>query len=130
MKTGEAILCLMLTAVMVSGCTSKSKARADARAAFFAGQAKAMQEQRDATLPRRAPGNTVAIVGPVKCPALTWTPDLTLMKTIVAAEYIPAGEPSQIILTRDSQQIPVTPAILLNGQDIPMQPGDVVELRP
>lgn len=121
---------LLLFALTISGCTSKSTARAEARAAFYAGQAKAMQEQRDATLPRRAPGNTVAIVGPVKCPALTWTPDLTLMKTIVAAEYVPAGEPGQIIITRDGQQIPVTPAILLNGQDIPMLPGDVVELRP
>lgn len=128
MKTGAVIL--LFVAVAISGCTSKSKAHADARAAFFAGQAKAMQEQRAATLPRRAPGNTVAIVGPVKCCALAWTPDLTLIKTIVAAEYIPEGEPGQIVITRDGQQIPVSASVLLHGQDIPMLPGDVVELKP
>ena len=129
MKTGGTILLLVAVVVAVSGCTSKSAARSEARAAFFAGQAHAMQEQRDATLPRRAPGNTVSIVGPVRVSALTWTRDLTLIQTIVAAEYIPEGEPSVIVITRDGQQIPVSAAILLNGQDIPLLPGDVVELR-
>ncbi len=123
------LILFTLLALTVSGCTSKSTARAEARAAYFAGQAEAMQSQRMGALPSRAPGNTVAIVGPVKFPALTWTPDLTLIKTIVAAEYIPEGEPSVIVITRDGQQIPVSAAILLNGQDIPMLPGDVVELR-
>ena len=129
MKTGGTILLLVAVVVAVSGCTSKSAARAEARAAYFAGQAEAMQAQRTGMLPSRAPGNTVAIVGPVKFPALTWTRDLTLIKTIVAAEYIPEGDPSVIVITRDGQQIPVSAAILLNGQDIPMLPGDVVELR-
>lgn len=128
MKTSGAIL-LIIAVGTVSGCTSKSTARAEARAAYFAGQAEAMQAQRTGTLPSRAPGNTVAIVGPVRFPALTWTRDLTLIKTIVAAEYIPEGEPSVIVITRDGQQIPVSAAILLNGQDIPLLPGDVVELR-
>lgn len=117
---------LLLLAVTVAGCTTKSRAKADARAAFFAGQAKAMQVNRSP----RAAGNTVAILGPVNFPALTWTPDLTLAKCIFAAEYNAPGEPTQITVTRNGELIPVSPTTLINGEDIPLLPGDVVELKP
>jgi hypothetical protein len=119
-----------LLALVAVGCTTKSTARANQRAAFYQGQAQALSDQLASQKPQRAPGNTVAIVGPVKVSALAWTPDLTLAKTIFAAEYIAAGEPSQIFVTRNGAQFPVSPAQLLNGEDFPMQPGDVVELRP
>jgi hypothetical protein len=128
MKMGAAIL--LLVVVALAGCTSKSKARAEARAAFYAGQAKAFEAQFAPNIPLRAPGNTVAILGPVNFPALTWTADLTLIKTIVAAEYTPPGEPRQIVITRNGTQFSVNPAELLNGEDIPLLPGDVVELKP
>ena len=72
----------------------------------------------------------VAIIGPVRVPALRWTPDLTLMKTIVGAEYIPSDPPSQILITRQGKQFPVSAVMLLEGEDIPVFSGDVVELRP
>jgi len=128
MKT--AALILMALAVALAGCTSKSKARAGARAAFYAGQAKALESQLMPALPPRAPGNTVAILGPVNFPSLKWGPGMTLIKTIVAAEYTPPGEPKLILITRNGSQFPVNPADLLNGQDIPLLPGDVVELKP
>lgn len=121
----------LLLALTVTGCTTKSAARQRERAAFYEGQTRAFQEQLAAPRPvTAAPSNVVTILGPVKCPAMIWSPDMTLIKTIVAAEYIPAGDPSQIIVTRAGQQIPVSPAALLNGEDLPLLPGDVVELRP
>ncbi len=120
---------LLLAAFVMAGCTTKSTARANARAAFFEGQARALQAQAAAQTPAPAPGNTVAILGPVKVTVLTWTSDLTLAKTIFAAEYIPAGDPGQIILWRGGQKIPIEPSSLLNGDDVPVQPGDVVELK-
>ena len=128
MKT--VLMLVSLLALTVVGCTTKSTARANQRAAFYEGRAEALSDQLAAQKPQRAPGNTVAIIGPVKVSALTWTPGLTLAQTILAAEYIPAGEPSQIFITRNGSQFPVSPEQLLNGEDIPLQAGDVVELRP
>ncbi|MFM2081748.1 MAG: hypothetical protein RL380_439, partial [Verrucomicrobiota bacterium] len=121
---------LLALALVAVGCTTKSTARANQRAAFYAGQAQALSDQLASQKPQRAPGNTVAIVGPVKVSALAWTPGLTLAQTIFAAEYIPAGEPSQILITRNGSQFPVSPEQLLNGGDFPIELGDVIELRP
>lgn len=117
-------------ALLAAGCTSKSAAQRQARTAFFAGQSQGMERALAAQRPAPAPGNTVAILGPVKTPALTWTPDLTLARTILAAEYTPADGPAQIFVTRQGAQFSISPADLLNGSDIPVLPGDVVELRP
>lgn len=120
----------LLLLSLAAGCTTKSRARQQAHEAFMAGQMRGMERMQTRQIPPPAARNTVTILGPVKYPALRWTPDLTLVKTIVAAEYIPAGEPGQIIITRGNQQIPISPAQLLSGDDVPIFSGDVVELRP
>jgi hypothetical protein len=124
------LLFLALAGVLAGGCTSKSTARANARAAYYAGQADAMRREEAANNPAPAPGNTVAILGPVKFPALTWTPDLTVTKALIAAEYTPAGTPSQIIVFRQHTQFSVDPTALLNGEDTALLPGDVLKLQP
>lgn len=123
---------LLMVALVLAGCTSRKLAREQARTAYFAGQARAMHEQLAAEqAPAAAPvGDTVAIYGPVKVNTLRWTPDLTLIKTIVAAEYIPATPPRQITLIRNGSEIPVDTTSILGGDDVPVQPGDVVELKP
>lgn len=121
---------LLVAALLAGGCTTKSQARADANASYLRGQAQAMAVQSRGRLPPPAPPNTVAIIGPVQVTALKWTPDLTLLKTIVAAEYIPAGDPSQINIIRSAQRIPVSAQALLDGRDVPLRPRDVVELQP
>jgi hypothetical protein len=125
------LLLLAVTALAVAGCTTKAKARADARAAFYAGQARVLSEQQQAIKqPPSTTLETVSILGPVQVSILKWTPDLTLTKVIVAAEYIPDGEPSRILIHRGNESIPVSPMRLLNGENIPILRGDVVELRP
>jgi len=109
--------------LLVAGCVSKSTANAQARAAYFAGQRDAMA--------MAAKGPCVWVIGNVKNQSVPWTAELTLAKAVVAAEYRGARDPSEIILTRPGQ-----PALsfraeqLLEGQDMPLQTGDRIEIRP
>ncbi|HTI98699.1 MAG TPA: hypothetical protein VL527_07320 [Dongiaceae bacterium] len=121
---------LLLTALLLGGCVSRKAAQEEARAAYYAGQARGLQAQLSAGHAREAVGDIVAINGPVKVNSLRWTPDLTLIKTIVAAEYTPATPPRRITLIRDGKEIPVDAASLLGGADMPVLPGDIVDLEP
>jgi hypothetical protein len=124
------LTCLVLTGLAACGCTSKSTAKADARAAYYAGQAQAMHQIEQEQSAPAAPGNTVSILGPVQYPSLTWTPDLTVTKAIVAAGYVDPGSPSQITVYRQHSQFTVDPQALLNGEDVALLPGDVLKLLP
>lgn len=115
------ILCL-LAALLAGGCVSKSKANAQARAAY-------LQGRREAMALAKTP--SVWVIGNVQTPAVPWTADLTLTKAIIAAEYHGAGDPSDIIVTRQGQPaLHVRPQQLLQGQDMPLEAGDQIELRP
>ena len=117
---GCALAALLLT--LQSGCVSKSKAQAQARAAFFAGQQQAAQQVQ-------LQGPTVTVIGPVKNKLLPWTLDLTLAKAVIAAEYYGAQDPTEITIIRDGRLLPVDPRQLLAGEDLPLQPRDIVELK-
>jgi len=117
------ILCAGL-GLLSWGCVSKSKAKAEAHAAFMAGQQQAMI----ARTPQPA-GNIVTIVGPVKTPQLQWTQDLTLARAIVAAGYESSTDPQQIMIVRNGQAVPVDPKALLAGEDVPLLPGDMVVVK-
>ncbi|HTL54742.1 MAG TPA: hypothetical protein VL361_03650 [Candidatus Limnocylindrales bacterium] len=115
-------LCLL---PLLAGCVSKSKAQAQARAAFIAGQQQAMQRMQQA----QAQGPSVTFIGEVRNNIIPWRADLTLAKAIVAADYYGATDPGSIILIRDGQQTSYDPAKLLQGDDILLEPRDVVEIR-
>ncbi len=112
---------LLLTTV--PACTSHSKSKAQARAAFVAGQRQATARMAEKLNP------TIQINGRVRNPTILWTEDLTLAKAIVAAEYYAPTDPISITILRQDQQIRVVPRKLLAGEDVPLQPGDVIELR-
>jgi len=101
---------------------TKSKAQADAQKAFFAGQQQAMMRMSQPQQP------VVTFIGPVRNPMMPWTQDLTLAKAIVAAGYDAKGDPKQIMLVRNGQAIPVDPKKLLEGEDIPLVAGDLVQI--
>ena len=106
------------------GCTTQAKARAKAQAAFMAGQQQAWVQFQQ-TNP-----NSVRVLGPmVRQPMLQWTYTLTLGEAIVAAGY-QGPDPRAIIVVRGGQAIPIDPKKLLAGEDLPLQPGDTVEIRP
>src|SRR5258708_37986816 len=74
---------ILLWSMLLTGCVSKSKADARARAAFFAGQQQAAQITRQTQLQ----GPTVTVVGEVRNAMVRWTVDLTLAKAVIAASY-------------------------------------------
>jgi len=117
------ILVGLLSVLVIAGCVSKSKSNAKARAAFFAGQQQGASAQVNS--------NSVWVVGNVRTPMLPWSEDLTLAKALIAADYLGAGDPSQVVLLRSGQPPTfVSAKQLLSGFDLPLLAGDRVEVRP
>ena len=113
---------LVIVALLQSGCTTKSKANAAARAAYSTGQ----QQATERILQSR---NSVTIMGPVRNPLVPWTQDLTLAKALVASDYYGKANPREIVIVRSGQPMPVDPKQLLAGEDVPLEAGDVVRIR-
>jgi hypothetical protein len=117
------ILSALLIGIAVTGCVSKSKSNAKARAAFFAGQQQGAATQNNS--------NSVWVVGNVRTPIVPWTEDLTLAKALIEADYLGAGDPSQVVLLRTGQPaVYVNARQLLTGFDLPVLAGDRIEIRP
>jgi hypothetical protein len=114
-----AALCLM------SGCVSKGKANAEAKAAFLAGQRQAAMMAWQ----NQIKGPTVTIIGEVRNPLVPWTAELTLVKAVLAAEYYGKSDPSEIVIQRNGQEIHYNSRQLLDGADVQLQPSDVIQLR-
>ena len=110
----------------LAGCVSKKTAEARARAAFLAGQ-----QQQSALMARQTPlqGPTVTVLGEVRNALVPWAIDLTLAKAVIAADYYGRIDPTAIVIRRDGKEISYEPRMLLSGQDVPLEPNDVIELR-
>ena len=106
--------------VVAGGCTTKSRARMESQTAFLAGQNAALRQQQAAG---------VTMVGPVQNPQVPWVVGLTLAQAVATANYIGAQEPKKIILTRQGESAALDAKVLFNGTDIPLEIGDVIELR-
>ena len=115
---------LMLT-VTVTGCTTKSTARLKEQNAFLAGQNAALRQQQSQP---QVPG--VTVVGAVQNPNVPWVAGLTLAQAIATANYLDPHAPKQIIITRAGESATLDAKVLLGGTDIPLEIGDVIELRP
>ena len=126
MKVGRAAIILLSTAgLCLAGCVSQSKAKARAKAAYLAGEQEAMAR----AIRAQATAANVTVIGPVRTPLLSWSPDLTLAKAILAAGYVPASEPKQIVVIRNGIVTQIEPAKLLAGEDMPLQQGDVIQIQ-
>jgi hypothetical protein len=110
-------------AVLLSSCTTKSQAQMKAQQAFLAGQNAVLRQQQAA----QSPG--VTIIGPVQNPNVPWVEGLTLAQAIATANYLDSQAPKEIIITRDGESATLDAKVLLNGADIPLEIGDVIELR-
>ncbi|HAO81048.1 MAG TPA: hypothetical protein DCQ92_19175 [Verrucomicrobia subdivision 3 bacterium] len=71
----------------------------------------------------------VTMVGPVQNPQVPWVAGLTLAQAVATANYIGAQEPKRIIITRQGESAALDAKVLFNGTDIPLEIGDVIELR-
>lgn len=120
---------VLISLLGLAGCVSKSKADARARAAFFAGQQQAAMMSRQTQSQSTSFGApTVTVLGEVRNSLVPWTVDLTLAKAVIAAEYFGRSDPVEIVIQRDGKEISYDPKKLLNGQDVQLEPNDVVQL--
>jgi hypothetical protein len=117
---------LLLLAIVAAGCTSKSKARLREQSAYLAGQNTVLQQHQS---PADAQGPGVTVVGPVQHMHVPWVEGLTLAQAIATADYLGQDQPKQVIITRNGESATLDASALLNGQSIPLQVGDTIELR-
>lgn len=111
-----------LTAAL-TGCTSQSRAKANAQQAFVAGQQQAAALQRETMEP------AVWFKGAIRNPRIPWTEDLTLAQALLAADYTGLNNPFKIDVIRQGKRFSINLHRLLRGTDNPlMEPGDVVEI--
>ena len=115
----------VVLALGAGGCTTKSKALAQTRGAFIAGQQQGFTHAQVA-----APSTSITILGDVRNRTVEWVEGLTLAQAIVTAEYLHARDPSSITITRQGRKYEVSPKRLAKGLEDPyLEPGDQVELH-
>jgi hypothetical protein len=112
----------LLLATSFCGCVTKAQARAQAQAAYLAGQNDALAKMAGAD-------QAIVIAGPVEHPNVPWIEGLTLSQAIATANYTGRRNPKAIIITRQGEQATVNPKVLLNGQVVPLEPGDTITIR-
>jgi uncharacterized membrane-anchored protein len=126
-RRGKSAFVLALTlsaAAMLAGCTTKSGAQARAQQAYLAGQNAALRQQQAAQF------SGVTIVGPVQNSQVPWVAGLTFAQAIATANYLDSHEPGEIIITRQGESAKLDLKVLLRSAQVPLEPGDVIELRP
>jgi hypothetical protein len=71
----------------------------------------------------------VTVIGPVVHPQVPWVAGLTLAQAIATAHYLDSRDPKTITIVRQGEQTAVDPKDLVNGTVVPLEPGDVIEIR-
>lgn len=113
---------LILLMAALTGCVTKSKADAEARAAYVAGQKAAYQ-----SIGAQMTG--IVVLGDVAKHEIPWVDGLTLAQALATADYKGMNYPDEIIVKRNSAEMRIDPKKLLNGQDdMALQPGDLISV--
>jgi hypothetical protein len=113
----------VLTMMPLCGCVTRAKDRADVRAAYLAGQ-------KDAFATIAATQRTgITVNGPVQNHDVPWVEGMTLAQAIATANYTARGNPKAILLLRRGESATINPGDLLNGRDVPLEPGDTITLQ-
>jgi hypothetical protein len=113
------IFIIPILALAAAGCVTKSHADAQARAAFLAGQQMAYQSMGQTM-------TDVVVLGSVDKHEIPWVSGLTLAQAMATANYTGAHDPTEIIVKRNSVEQRIDPKKLLNGEDMALQPGDII----
>lgn len=88
-----------------------------------------LQQQQQQQQPNQRQGPIITVFGDVKNHVIPWSLDLTLAKALVAAEYIGPTDPTEIVIVRAGQGTAYDPTKLLEGEDVMLEPNDVVTIR-
>lgn len=119
------VVVLLITGFCVIGCVSKTAADAQARAAYLAGKRDAIAEMNRQSGGTNSVGE-VSFIGPVENSTVPWSEGLTLGKAILTAVYSSPTDPTMIVIMRPNEQLQIDPARLLDGNDYPLLPGDII----
>ena len=117
-------MAITLVALALAGCASKDHKTTEAQRHFSAGQ-----EETFAML-QRSGIEVIRVTGPFQRPVVLWRQEMTLAQVILEAGYLEPGDPNQIIIQRGPTTLPIDPAILLRGEDVPVEPRDVIHVVP
>jgi hypothetical protein len=136
MKPIKTISLVLLLSLFACGCASKKKHQAEIRRAYAAGEQAARAQMQQAQTPQsgtppmqQTTDPQVRILGPVRNPILMWSEGLTLARALVESEYQKSSTPKAITIYRNNQPIDIDPQIVLQGEDYPLFPGDIVYIR-
>lgn len=126
MKTMRASVTLptaMLCVALLAGCTTKAKSRAEAQKAYNFGQAQtaALEEAKK---------TGIAFTGPVLNPVVPWREGITLAEAIIAARWAGMKDPTHVVVIRAGERVDLSPDESVAAAELPMEPGDQVELVP
>lgn len=113
----------MLCVAHFAGCTTKARSRAEAQKAYNLGQAQTAASED-------AKKNGIAFTGPVLNPIVAWREGITLAEAIVAARWTGLKDPSLVVVTRAGERVELSPDDSVAAAQLPMEPGDQVELLP
>ena len=116
-------LAIAASAAVISGCATKSQARLNQQNAYLAGQ--------NAELSRQAQQfPIITVLGPVQNHSVPWVAGLTLAQAVATANYLDSKAPQNIVITHQGETATLDGHVLLSGAEIPLEPGDTVELQP
>ena len=115
----KVLLGILAMALAAAGCVTKSKADAQARAAYIAGQRAAYQSMGGAM-------TDVVVLGNVQKHEVPWVEGLTLAQALATANYLGTHDPEDILLKRNSVETEISPKDLLNGNDVELKAGDQI----
>lgn len=120
---GTNIAGLLLAAVLLSGCVSRSKAKLDAQRAYLEARQQLLAEQLE-----QQPA--VWFRGDIRNARVPWVEGLSLSQALLTAQYTWHWDPRFITVTRDGEVYSVNPRRLLRGEEDPLlEAGDVIEVR-
>ena len=109
---------IAVLALAGAGCVSKSQADAQARKAYLAGQEDAYKSM--------GMEEKVIVLGDVQKHEIPYVAGLTLGQAIATANFTGLHDPKVILVKRGDQETPVDPKKLLSGDEMTLQPGDIV----
>jgi len=111
---------ILIFALAAAGCASNSRTRQEQ--AFMAGQNATLRQQQETP--------SVTVIGPVQNAHVPWVVGLTLAQAIATADYIGTSAPRTITIHHDGQTATLDAKVLLQGADVPLDAGDIVEIEP
>lgn len=114
---------LLATALVASGCMTRSGARKEAQRTVF----EEMQREEREKLNKEP---AIWFRGDIRNPRVPWKEGITLAEALAAAQYTWNWDPRLLTVTRDGQVYPINVRRLLRGQENPeLEPGDIVDVQ-